>query len=87
MEFAIIWVAALLFLLFMGWRNSRVYHYQHKMLHLVSAHARSDILAGRPWVWRYDLYDQVSYAAMLLHFWRPLESFYDPAMLEEEQAG
>lgn len=57
-------------------RNNRVLRYRRDVLNRISDAAYIDIEHGNPWVWRYTLYDSVSYDEMLYKFWRPLDSFY-----------
>jgi hypothetical protein len=68
----------------MLYRNLCVYHYRLDILDQVSALTLADMQLGQDWEWRYEMFNtDPSYEAMLLQFWRPLDSFYkDSPMLE-----
>ena len=74
---ALMIVFGAIFLLLSGLsrRNVSVYDYTITVLAKVSLAANGDIDHGRPWRWRYDAYDALSYNALLWHFWRPLNSW------------
>ena len=57
-------------------RNRGVYQYRMALLANVSRANLRDIDAGRPWRWRYDVFDSVSYNTMVWQFWRRFDSFY-----------
>ena len=57
-------------------RNELVYRYRKVLLEDMSRGAQIDIEAGRPWYWRYEAYDSVTYSEMGWQFWRRFDSFY-----------
>lgn len=61
-------------------RNHFVYRTFSEVLHEVSAAAQEDIVAGRPWEWRYDSLNRVSYNEAVCKLWRKPRSFFDPLM-------
>lgn len=61
-----------------------VYRYRLKTLDQVSVQTKADVANQRPWEWRYDVFEQVSFDDMVWKFWRPFESFYpDKHFIEE----
>lgn len=56
--------------------NGRVYEHKMQLLDQVSRAAQKDIEEGKPWRWRYDALESVSYHKMVFMFWKPLDSFY-----------
>lgn len=61
-------------------RNAMVYSYRIRVLGLIRDRAMAAILAGEEWRPLYDRFESVSYWGMVLRFWRPLASFFDPDM-------
>ena len=71
------------FPIFLVLRDKRVYNYRMKLLSIIHDRSKIDIQENRPWKWRYEAYNSVSYDNMLFRFWKPLESFYkDKSFLE-----
>jgi hypothetical protein len=59
------------------WRNERVYLYRRRLIDRIYKLSQADIASGKDHdYWRWDVYETVSYDAMLYQFWRPLDSFY-----------
>lgn len=74
-------LAAFAACIYMLIRNTLVYTYRTNLIHRISESNIEDISDGRPWHWRYEEYNSISYNEMMLKFWKPLDSFYprDPA--------
>lgn len=68
-------------------RNIRVFRYRIKLLDAVHKKNLEDIDKGGkriPYIThRWEYLETVSYDRMVLMFWKPLDSFYDPKFLEE----
>ncbi len=58
-------------------RNIDVYRERKRVLAAIDEHAEADINAGRPWRWRFDAYDETTYAKMLWHVGRSPWSFFE----------
>lgn len=71
-----VWVLLLLFIPLFMWRDATVYRYRVSCLKQIRRAALLDIQYGRPWQWRRDLFDTVSYERMVWRFWCPLGSFF-----------
>jgi len=73
-------VIALILTLLVGayfWdRNNRTYKEVTRVIDLVSSKTKEDITNNRPWKWRYEALDSISYTRIFLTFWKPVESFY-----------
>lgn len=59
-----------------AFRNPAVYHYRMSLISQISVSCYADIDRQEGWMWRYDMFDSVSYSKMILKFWKPLDSFY-----------
>lgn len=58
--------------------TSRVYRRALWLLEQTSAQAQLDIAAGRPWEWRYELFNAQAIrgqVAMAFTFWRPIQDW------------
>ena len=62
--------------IFLWYRNSKVCKERLKIINIISELASSDIYSNKDWRWRYEEFDTISYATMLLTFWKPINSFY-----------
>jgi hypothetical protein len=72
--------------LFALYRNERVYRFRTGMIAQIRDVAMAE--RGRPWAWRYEAYDEVTYTEMMRRFWVPLspEAWYaDTSFLREVQ--
>jgi hypothetical protein len=73
-------------ILYTSWlfyRNNRVFSFRLALLEKISLAANIDIKNGLEWVWRYKMFDSVTYNTMVFSF-KPLkpENFYhDTAFL------
>lgn len=67
----------LVWLAFMAHRNNQVAKYRQELIRVASLRCYEDICAHRPWRWRFDEYEKVSYNKMMVEFWKPLDSFYE----------
>jgi hypothetical protein len=66
-------------------RNQKVHKYRRSLLRKISDAGDVDIENNRPWEWRHDIYDTITYDEMLYKFWRRLDSFYpDRSFLDPE---
>ena len=69
--------------MFMLFRASRVRDYRIKLIYTIYHCAKIDVQESKPWKWRYETFESVSYDNMLFRFWKPLTSFYkDKSFLE-----
>ena len=65
-------------------RNNNVLEYRSSLLEKVGKLARQDIVEGKEWMWRYDVFDSVDYSKMVHQFWKRLDAFYpDKSFLNE----
>ena len=71
---------ALLFTLALGKRNNLVFEYRSNVLKQITEMCDEDICNQRPWRWRLDMLETVSYDEMLYKFWRPFSSFFPDEM-------
>ena len=65
------------FLMFLGYRNSRVFKYRMELIDKLSEAAKKDIDAGLDPQWRYAEFNKVTYNEMVYRFWKPLDNFYE----------
>ncbi len=64
-------------------RNDKVYKYRKELLAKMGSAMIADVKADRPWRWRVEVFDSVSYNEMVNQCWKPLDSFYpDKSFLE-----
>jgi hypothetical protein len=66
----------IIFSIYMIWRNEKVSNYRHDVIEKMFKAAEEDVIAGRDWLWRHEIYMQVPYSDMLYKFWKPLDSFW-----------
>lgn len=71
------------FILFMFYRNDKVYNYRQRLLDRICEAAYRDAQKCKSHEWRFDMFRMVSYEEMVDKFWKPLDSFYpDKSFLE-----
>ena len=58
------------------YRNYKTLSFRLFVLRRISILADRDIANNKPWGWRYDDFNSISYSTMVLKFWKPLKSFY-----------
>lgn len=66
----------MVFGVFMLIRNHRVFKERERVREQMAAAATDDINHERPWEWRYQMYESVTYDQMVAQFWRPVRSFF-----------
>ena len=66
----------LIFSVMMLFRNGKVYKTKIKVLDQIYKLDEQDIWNDKPYLWRLEEFDSISYEEMLLKFWKPLDSFY-----------
>lgn len=74
--FIMIMIVIFLFCLYFINRNNQVYNERKRVLRLISYLSQKDIENKKPWRWRYDEFDKISYNKMVYTFWKPVKSFY-----------
>ena len=57
-------------------RNFQVHTLRMRLLDAVDAQAKKEIEERRPWKWRFEEFESVTYDRMLLSIWKPVQSFY-----------
>lgn len=67
-------------------RNRMVYNYRHNIVDAIHHLNKVDHENGIPYDgWRYEVYEAVSYDAMVYKFWKRLDSFYpDKSFITEK---
>lgn len=60
----------------MMFRTIRVAEYRRNLLNQLSDAGHDDIKNRRPWYWRFNAFEQVSFDEMVFKFWKPIRSFY-----------
>ena len=60
----------------MWYRNDSAYKYRMALLNQIKLACEDDIRNGRPYYWRYEEFDRVTYHEMVSKFWKRLDSFY-----------
>lgn len=58
-------------------RLHQVAEYRKKLLITIGMLAQQDIIAGKNYKWRLEMFEKVSFDDMLWKFWKPLDSFYE----------
>ncbi len=53
-------------------RNRAVYNFRVSIIDRIAELAERDAYDQKPWRWRYDVFEKVTYSDMLYRFWRPL---------------
>ena len=59
-------------LVYVLWRNYRVWSLRCRMIDAISEANTQDIQAGRDVRWRWQVFDSVSYGTMLWQAWKPV---------------
>lgn len=59
------------------YRLREVYEYRNFILDLMSEKCKEDILNNRDHLWRYVVFEKVTFGEMVNKFWKPLDSFYE----------
>ena len=74
-----------LFILYMLYRNGRVFRYRASILKIIAERNSTEIEAGiyDQWERRNERFNKVRYEAMVWCFWRPIDSFYEMTLLME----
>lgn len=83
----ILWLVLIAGAFYMMFRNNQVFNYRMGLLTDIRKASNADILARRPWRWRYDTMDTVSYNYQMIHFWKPVDSFYTDKSFLDPYAG
>lgn len=74
-----------IFCMYLLIRNNKVVRYREMLLRKISEKSKRDIADGKldGWLWRYHVYESVSYSQMLYMFWRKFDDFYpDKSFIE-----
>lgn len=80
---AIMAIAMIVSVLYMA-RGHAVFMYRRRLLSQVNKCSQLDILRGKSWSWRFEMWDTVTFDQMA-HSWRPLWTFYpDPSFLDPD---
>ena len=85
-SFFIVSLTMMLVLCVIYWhRNMKTLKFFKELLYIVNDKASQDIKAGRPWKWRFEELNKVSYDTVLLKFWlsfKPENFWKDLSFLE-----
>lgn len=74
--FIVLCDVAIVFLLFLSFRNMEVYAFRRRIVEALYKAAVKDVHAGKSLEeidWRWDKYDEVSYQFMMWTFWKRLK--------------
>lgn len=73
-------LVAIVFMVILFIRNNLVYSYRRKVIDIAYDLSIKDIREGKFSSRWWEILEYVSYDDMLLHFWRPLDSFFPPEL-------
>lgn len=71
---------ATVFLIVLLIQNERVFNYRKKVISIAYDLSMKDISEGKFSSRWWEILNYVSYNDMLLHFWKPLDSFFPPEL-------